>query len=259
MKNKNSFNPKDSFLTPVKAAWVLKISLSTLKKFIYSGKLRTLTTPGGHHRILKQDLYRLFDRKETLILPKGNFNKQILFKIASGFVSAVDEKQRYCRGHSLQVAKVSLKIARGLNFSPAQSRLLHLAALFHDVGKLGLNEVILNKHTALNEREYSVIKKHSVLGERVVNSIEPLREISAFVRQHHERFDGRGYPDGLSKREIALEARIIAIAGAFACMTAKDSYKQPLSRREAFEEIRINSGTQFDPEITAALFSVYGE
>jgi len=259
METKNFFDPNDSFLTPVKAAWVLKISLSTLKKFIYSGKLRTLTTPGGHHRILKQDLYRLFARKGTLNLPKGNLNKQILFRIASGFVSSLDEKQRYCRGHSLQVAKVSLKIARGLNFSAAQSRLLHLAALFHDVGKLGLNKVILNKDTALNEREYSVIKTHSVRGERIVNSIEPLREISAVVRQHHERFDGRGYPDGLSKREIALEARIIAIAGAFVCMTAKDSYKQQLSRREAFEEIRKNSGTQFDPEITEAFFNVYGE
>jgi putative nucleotidyltransferase with HDIG domain/excisionase family DNA binding protein len=256
MKNQNPYNPKYSFLTPVQATRILNVSLSTLKKFIYSGKLKTLKTPGGHHRILKQDLYRLFDQKEAIILPKENFNKQTLLRIVNGFVSAVDEKQRYCRGHSLQVAKISLKIARGLNFSPGKSRLLHLAALFHDVGKLGLSEEVLNKHTALNEQEYSLIKTHSLLGERLVNSIEPLRETSLFVRQHHERFDGKGYPDGLSKREIALESRIIAIADAFACMTAKDSYKQTLTRREAFEEISKNSGTQFDSKIAETFFNL---
>lgn len=256
MKKQNTHQHNYSFLTPVQATRILNVSLSTLKKFIYSGKLKTLKTPGGHHRILKQDLFRLFDQEESIILPKEDFNKQTLFRIVNGFVSAVDEKQRYCRGHSLQVSNISLKIAKGLNFSQKRSRLLHLAALVHDVGKLGLSEKVLNKRTALNAGEYSLIKTHSLLGERLVNSIGPLRETSLFVRQHHERFDGKGYPDGLSKKEIALESRIIAVADAFACMTAPDSYKQTLTRREAFEEIRKNSGAQFDPKIVEIFFNL---
>ena len=249
-------NPSGIFLTPNQAARLLNISLSTLKKFIYSGRIRTLKTPGGHHRIRKSDLFRMLSAGSALV-PSGALKDKTLLGISKGFVYLLEKRQKFCQGHADSVARLSLKIAQRLNFSSAQMLRLQLASLLHDVGKLAINENILNKKDGLSDKEYAIIKTHPLLGEEVANSIKQLRGLSPIIRQHHERCDGQGYPDGLKRDEICSEARIIALSEAFQCMTSKDSYRKPLSRKEAIEEIKTNAVGQFDPKIVEIFLKIY--
>ncbi len=144
-----------------------------------------------------------------------------------------------------------------MNFSAGQMNRLRLASFLHDAGMLSIDEDILNKKDGLGDKEYSIIKTHPLLGEELVNSIKQFKPLSTIIRQHHERYDGRGYPDGLKKAEICPEARIIALSEAFDAMVAKDSYKKPLSKKEAIEEIKSNAAGQFDPRMVEIFLKIY--
>ncbi|MDD4938660.1 MAG: HD domain-containing protein [Candidatus Omnitrophica bacterium] len=246
------------FLTPLQAAGILNISLCTLKKFIYTGKLKTLKTPGGHHRILRKDLFLL---SNSVSDPShGSAEKQPAFSIASALINALEAKRVFCRGHSSLAAEISRKVGEKLKLEPVVTERLYLAALLHNIGLLSVRENILNKQFPLTDDEYSELKIHPERGERMASSIEPIKDISGIIRQHHERFDGKGYPDGLKAKAISIEAGIISVADAFITMTAPDSYKpKAISKKEAIEEVLINSGTQFDPEIAAAFTEAMNE
>ncbi len=253
MKDKRSSN---SFLTPNQAAHFLNVSLSTLKKFIYLGRIKTLRTPGGHHRIRKSDLFKMING-DLVPGPSGLFKDKTLLGISRGFVNLMEKRQKFCHGHAGSVAGISLKIAQRLKFSPQQTDRLHLAALLHDVGMLAIDVNILNKETKLSDEEYSIVKTHPLLGEEVASSNKQFERLSIIVRQHHERYDGRGYPDGLKKDEICPEAKIISLAEAFSCMTARDSYRRPLPEKEAIAEIERNAAGQFDPQMVETFLKIY--
>jgi len=246
----------DVFLTPKQAAKILNVSFSTLKKFIYSGKIKTLKTPGGHHRICRSDLFKMISAN-VLPAPSGVLKNKTLLGILRGFVNLMEKRQKFCHGHADSVARISLKIGQRLNFSSRQMDRLYLAAFLHDVGMLGIDESILNKETALSDKEYSIVKTHPLLGEEVVGSNKQLKRLSIIIRQHHERYDGAGYPEGLKKDEICLEAKIVAVAEAFSCMTASDSYRKPLAKKEAIEEIKRNAFSQFSPQVVEAFCKEY--
>ena len=131
-----------------------------------------------------------------------------------------------------------------------------LAGLLHDLGKAGISRRILNKPGKLTEEEFAEIKEHPPLGSMmIISEIEALQQVVPIVRHHHERFDGKGYPDGLAGQDIPLEARILAVVDAFDAMTHERSYRKAMSREEALAELERGAGTQFDPAVVEAFLA----
>lgn len=235
---------------------MLNISLSTMKKFIYQGKIKTIRTPGGHHRIYRDDLFKT-TKNGLARKPSRNISDARLSEITEGLMNILDNRLRFCKGHSASVSRVSFIIGQELRLSPFQLHRLRLAAFLHDIGKVRIDENILNKPSELTAEEYSVVKTHSLIGQQLLDSIKPFSQLSRIVRQHHERFDAKGYPDGLRGEQICMEAKVISLAEAFTSMTAPDSYKKPLNEKDALEEIKKNTGTQFDPQVAEVFFNIY--
>jgi putative nucleotidyltransferase with HDIG domain len=163
----------------------------------------------------------------------------------------------YTAQHLERVAALAEETALSLGLSPRRARLVREAALLHDIGKIAVDERILEKPGRLTPEEYEHVKRHADLGAEIVRPVTPLREMVEWIRRHHERPDGRGYPDGLKDREIPIESKIIAVADAFDAMTAvgdsaKRSYRTPKTWFEAVEELRRCAGSQFDPRVVEA-------
>jgi HD-GYP domain-containing protein (c-di-GMP phosphodiesterase class II) len=148
--------------------------------------------------------------------------------------------------HGEQITKYARNLARHLKCSQEDIEIICYAARLHDIGKEEISKEILNKPAQLTESEYEIIKKHPLYGQTIVN---PLIYIGTLIRHHHERYDGKGYPDGLKGDKIPLGSRIISIIDAYSAMTHFRPYKKPLSKKNALEEIKRCSGTQFDPQI----------
>lgn len=163
-------------------------------------------------------------------------------------VNAIEEKDEYTKGHTERVTEYSLLIGKKLGLSNDELKNLELCALLHDVGKIGIPDSILRKPGKLTKEEYLVIQSHPVRGVRILEPIENITPILPGIKHHHERYDGRGYPDGLDGLNIPLYARIIAVADAFDAMTSDRPYRKGLSIEIAKKEIEENKGTQFDPK-----------
>ena len=170
-------------------------------------------------------------------------------EMIKALVNAVEIKDKYTRGHSERVAAYSVKLAEILGFSYERLKLLREAALLHDIGKIGIAESVLNKRGKLNDDEYEAIKMHSIFGWSLLSNVEGLQDLANIVRYHHERWDGKGYPDRLSGDEVPLESRIISIFDAFDTILTARSYKKAYELPYALKEIADNAGTQFDPHL----------
>jgi len=247
------------------AAELLKVTTQTIKNYIYSGKLRALKTPGGHHRIRRSDLKEL-GFLEDLPGDEGRLSREELYQVyrelLNSYVStikvilrALESRDSIASGHSLRVAEYSNAVSNKLGLSSADKRDLELSALLHDVGKIGISEYILGKPGRLTDQELFMVKKHPEIGENIIEDVEFLKHTKPSIRHHHERFDGKGYPDGLSKEEIPLPARIISVTETYDFLTSDLSYRKAISREQAFDELRKVSGSQLDPEIVNAFMS----
>ena len=166
---------------------------------------------------------------------------------ATALANAIDAKDEYTHGHSTRVAEYSRKIAEHYGKSPAECDEIYQIALLHDVGKIGIDESIINKKGKLTDKEYEAIKQHPVLGAQILKSISEYPDLMIGARYHHERYDGKGYPDKLKGEDIPEIARIISVADAYDAMTSKRSYREPIPQQSVREEIVKGSGTQFDP------------
>ncbi len=191
-----------------------------------------------------------------------NFVKKeetFLNRIILTLLRALEYYDKYTEGHSARVAKYAIEIAEKLNLPGETIRKLYWSALVHDIGKIYVSQRILNKPERLTKEEYEFVKIHPVKSEELLKDIEELREIAHIVRYHHERWDGKGYPDGLSKEEIPLESRILAIADAFDAMTSERPYKRALTLKEAIKEIERCSGSQLDPKLSEIMIGIIKE
>jgi diguanylate cyclase (GGDEF)-like protein len=172
--------------------------------------------------------------------------------LATALARAVDAKDSSTRSHCETVSETCALIAGELGLDADRIKKLRLAGLLHDVGKIGIADAILQKPGPLSEDEYDIMKTHSGLGHGIVSAAELVEE-AGWILHHHERLDGRGYPDGLHTDEIPLESRIILVADAFEAMTADRPYRRGRPEAEALAELERNAGTQFDPVCVAAL------
>ena len=160
--------------------------------------------------------------------------------------NAVDARDPYTAGHSERVSKISMLLSRELNMTAENLKILEYAGLFHDIGKIGIPDHILNKNGKLMDEEYEVIKKHPDIGISILSNVGFLAEALLIIRHHHERFAGNGYPCGIKGKQIPLGSRIIAIADTYNAMTTDRPYRKRFSHDTAVTEIKKNSGTQFD-------------
>jgi HD-GYP domain-containing protein (c-di-GMP phosphodiesterase class II) len=168
----------------------------------------------------------------------------------------IDAKDAYTRGHSERVSLYGEAIARGLELDGEELQTIRYAGYLHDVGKIGIPDAILTKPGKLTLEEFKVIKKHPVLSERILKPVGFPFPVQPIVRHHHERFDGKGYPDGLPGEEIPLGARILFVADAYEAMTSDRPYRKALSTERALEELNNNQGTQFDPRVVKAFVKI---
>jgi HAMP domain-containing protein len=175
---------------------------------------------------------------------ESNFRETI-----RSLAAAVEAKDAYTRGHCERVARISRTIAERMGIEKDTLNDLELAAILHDVGKIGVNGDILGKEGPLESHEVSNMKRHPAIGAKILHPISSLEKVGLYVKYHHEHYDGNGYPEGLSKNEIPLPSRIINLVDAFDAMTSDRSYRPALSHPEATERIKNGSGNQFDPEV----------
>ncbi len=180
-------------------------------------------------------------------------SKRLFEQTATALVNSIDAKDTYSRGHSVRVAEYSEKIARIAGKSDEECDKIYYSALLHDVGKIGISDAIINKNGRLTEDEYEVIKQHPVMGNQILSSIEEYPYLSVGAHYHHERYDGKGYPDGLKGEEIPEIARIISVADAYDAMTSNRSYRDAIPQQIVREEIVKGAGTQFDPEFATIM------
>ncbi|MCM8758137.1 MAG: HD domain-containing protein [Candidatus Omnitrophica bacterium] len=173
---------------------------------------------------------------------------------------AIDMRDHYTHRHSENVSKYAVKIAKAMNLSEHEIEVIRGACELHDIGKIGIYDNILSKESPLTYEEREQIKLHSLKGAQILEPLNFLEETVQLVRQHHENYDGTGYPDGHRGEQIPLGARIIRLADAYDAMTSARAYrKNPLTKEEAIEEIKKNSGTQFDPKVVDAFLKIVDE
>ncbi len=211
------------------------MALCVLEYYVY------LTTV--HRQELNDQLDAYVDEVEQA----GAKLKNLTVDVMKALASAIDAKDKYTHGHSARVAEYARKLAKMNGKSEEECDEIYYAALLHDVGKIGISERIITKDGKLTKEEYEEMKKHPLLGAQILQQISEFPYLSIGAFGHHERYDGKGYPQGLKATDIPEAARIIAVADAYDTMTSKRSYRDPIPQQIVREEIVKGTGTQFDP------------
>lgn len=196
-----------------------------------------------------------------LILARRSFElyskmQKVYLETIRALAAAIDAKDPYTKGHSERVAEMTLDLAQELNLSDRDIENIEYAALLHDIGKIGIEEKILGKNGILTDKEFDRIKEHTVMGAKIIEQVEFLKDSYKAIYHHHEKYNGKGYPDGLKSEDIPILARIIAVADAYDAMGSDRPYRKKLSKDKIMKELKEQSGKQFDPEVVKALFAV---
>ncbi|MBU4348822.1 HD-GYP domain-containing protein [bacterium] len=196
-----------------------------------------------------------------LLLARRSFElytkmRKMYLETIRALAAAIDTKDPYTKGHSERVTQTSIALARELNLPEGEINNIEYAALLHDIGKIGIDERILGKNDGLTSEEFKRIKEHTIMGANIIRPVEFLKDSYKTVYHHHERYNGKGYPDGLKGEDIPISARIIAVADAYDAMGSDRPYRKKLKQDKIMKELTEQSGKQFDPEVVKALISV---
>lgn len=199
----------------------------------------------------------LLARVRSLVRTK-RLNDQLVNveNIILALATAIEAKDPYTEGHVDRVASYALILGRETGLAPWELQLLRKAAILHDVGKIGVNESVLLKPGSLSADEFNHMKSHTVIGERICRPLQQDRLILEVIRHHHERYDGKGYPDGLAGEGIPIAARIMAVVDAYDALTSDRPYRKRLSQEQAVQILKQETGKQFDPKIAMAFVSM---
>lgn len=215
------------------------------------------------------DITEMKDKEKKLIVSRDAFLnmlkeidysykelKEVYERIVESFAYAIDAKSPWTKGHSSRVANYAIEIAKAMEMKGKDIEALKIAGLLHDIGKIGTYDIILDKPDKLTPEEFEIVQKHPAYGEKILKPIKQLQHILPIIRHHHERIDGKGYPDGLKGEEIHIGARILHVADSFDSMTADRPYRPSPGKEYAISELKKYSGTQFDPQIAEAFMKI---
>jgi putative nucleotidyltransferase with HDIG domain len=188
--------------------------------------------------------------------------RHVYFETIKALSSAMEAKDKYTNGHSYRVADYAVGIAEQMGYAHDALDRIKTAAVLHDIGKIGISDNILNKPGHLEDNEYVIIQKHPEIGAKILSEVEFLGDVSKIIKYHHERFDGKGYPEGLKDAEIPIEASILAVADAYDAMTSDRPYRKAMEYHTAMNILIKESGVQFNPIVVKAFrdyLSKHGE
>lgn len=201
---------------------------------------------------LKKDLGKEVEKKTRE-------NNSLTLHVVQTLAEAIDAKDTYTNGHSGRVAAYAKEISRRYGYDQRQQDEIYMMGLLHDVGKIGVHDEIINKNSRLTDEEFAEIKRHPVVGDKILKNIKEMPQLAYGARWHHERVDGRGYPDGLKGDEIPEQARIIAVADAYDAMTSNRSYRDLMPQEKVRSEIEKGKGAQFDEKFADIMISMIDE
>ena len=231
---------------------------------LHAGAADFIRKPFAAEVLLKRvrniiELNRLHERMADEIRAKTEKLSHAYLQIVQALAASVDAKDRYTHGHSSRVAKYAREIAMRAGFSDREQDGIYMMGLLHDVGKIGIPDAIINKTSRLTDEEFAQIKTHPAVGAEILAKITDLPELKTGARWHHERYDGRGYPDGLAGEAIPEVARIIAVADTYDAMTSNRSYRGQLPQAQVRAEIERCRGSQFDPRFADIMLAMIDE
>ena len=245
---------------------ILPFAASILQYFTYGISLTNVTLVNMAVLVF---IFALIDLNETvdraaeheieMLKQEQKKIERLYLQTAQALSRSIDAKDKYTHGHSARVAKYAKMIARYAGKSEKECDEYFYAALLHDVGKIGIPDVILNKEGKLTNEEYNYIRQHPVIGKKILSNITQSPYLSIGANFHHERYDGRGYPDGLKGEDIPEVSRVIAVADSYDAMTSKRSYRDPIPQQRVREEIVKGIGTQFDPVYARIMLKLIDE
>ena len=204
-------------------------------------------------------LYRLQNDMERELQIQTEKLSHVYLQVVQAMSMAIDAKDTYTNGHSSRVAKYARMIAKRAGYSTHLQDQIYIMGLLHDMGKIGVSDAIISKPAKLTDEEYEIIKRHPVIGATILQTISEFPELSVGARWHHERYDGRGYPDGLRGADIPETARMIAVADTYDAMTSRRSYRGALPQDVVRAEFIKCSGTQFDPRFAEIMVQLIDE
>lgn len=218
---------------------------SRVVKSISEGNLKSRVEkiPNDELGIVAKGINDMANQLEELFESQDEFTKQAIETL----VGTIDAKDKYTNGHSIRVAQYSSEIARRLGKSEEEQERIYYAGLLHDIGKIAVPDAIINKTSRLDDKEFDIIKTHPEKGYELLNNLSQIKDIAVGAYGHHERIDGRGYPQGIKGEEIPEMARIIGVADAYDAMTSNRSYRNALPQAKVRSEIENGKGIQFDP------------
>lgn len=183
--------------------------------------------------------------------------ERVSIEVIQSLAATIDTKDPYTKGHSTRVSDYSVLIAKKMGWNDDRVEELRVMALLHDVGKIAIPDRVLNKPGRLEDDEFEIIKSHTIHGDAILSKVSSLGKISKVARHHHERFDGRGYPDKLAGEDIEIEARIVGIADSYDAMASDRVYRKALSKEIIRQELVKGRGTQFDPDILDVVLTMF--
>jgi HD-GYP domain-containing protein (c-di-GMP phosphodiesterase class II) len=221
--------------------------------------MMALGQAGEEGLVLKVQTVLLSHQANRFIEENDRRTQSLFGKILMVMVKILESKDEYTRHHSHEVAKMSRMLGRRKGLSEEELDRLMVAAVFHDFGKIGIPEEVLNKPNYLTDEEFSIMKQHPVIARDILSALDFFSDLLPAITHHHERWDGRGYPDGLRGEEIPLWGRIIAIADAFNTMASVRTYKDPMTPDGIVKQLKSGRGSQFDPELVEILLVILEE
>jgi putative nucleotidyltransferase with HDIG domain len=220
-----------------------------------------LSGKSNEHVYTERDLYYIqsIANRASLNIENRLLYESLYMNLLSTFqslVTSIQARDHYTEEHSMRVRDLSVKIAEVMNCYPDEIELLRIAATLHDVGKIAIPDDILLKPGKLTEEQFDVIKKHPVIGENILKPLPILETERLIIRHHHERWDGRGYPDGLQGSDVPFLSRILTVVDAFDAMTNNRPYRKAMEIEEAVSELKKNINRQFDEEIVNCVIKI---
>lgn len=236
------------------------ICIPVMRREKLIGVLQVLNKIDGEFNEYDAELLKALSNQVAVAIENAklyNELRETFYETVFALADTIEKRDPYTGGHTKRVMDYSAAIGIEMGLSKEEMEKLKLAAILHDIGKIGIRDSVLLKEQRLTDEEYEIIKKHTIYGDEILKHIKRLEHISYGVKYHHEKYDGTGYPEGLKGEEIPLIARIIAVADTFDAMTTDRPYRKGLSFETAIDELKRKAGTQFDPMVVECFIQAY--